>query len=621
MDLDDPDRESNDEDEDEDEEEEEEEDDEFDESTLVRYLEGLYDAIKDKHQQRDPAVVPGLKPGIAPYPHQERAAAMMMRAGETDFKGLVIADPPGSGKTLSALMAIAATPGAGRGPSVIVTPSSRCRQWMTELEALFGKDTMQAYILTSAGGISPLELVKYKVIITSYNTVSAEYGRLNKYRYEMEQYTTGQTQRPPKRPMASLLSGVIEQMTEDRHRLGEYLILDEAHAIKNTASRTYAAIEMLRSFFNTCIMMTGTPLENTWTDGFALLSLLSGHPITSLARMRLAFTKDSSLRASHNQVPKGAFLTRLIQMMDAVTLRRPLATIEHSLPTRTKEVVEFSLPGKDLKDSNDAFRAFEAMRAARNRKPGTKVPRSEVKDHIAATWSKLTLASQYAYHPMLPEIMHIEKKAFLAGMESDEAVDNVGSDKKTQEKLVQWRQRLAEGQSWRSARVDVIIDVVNRSRDVRPDDAVLIVDESVYFLDILEIAFRNTYDPVPVFRYDGRQDPVERERVMRDFRAASGCRIMLASRGAGGQGLSIECANVLIRCGPWWSVAGEERAEGRIYRPGQVKPVKIFELSAKDCMVEEYKRKVRDGKDRTNSLIMQNITRLDDAQAPRRSIF
>lgn len=36
--------------------------------------------------------------------------------------------------------------------------------------------------------------------------------------------------------------------------------------------------------------MTGTPLDNTWLDTYALLSLLRGHPITSLARMRLGFT-------------------------------------------------------------------------------------------------------------------------------------------------------------------------------------------------------------------------------------------------------------------------------------------------------------------------------------------
>lgn len=91
---------------------------------------------------------------------------------------------------------------------------------------------------------------------------------------------------------------------------------------------------------------------------------------------------------------------------------------------------------------------------------------------------------------------------------------------------------------------------------------------------------------------------------------------MLASRGTGGQGLNVQCANVLIRCGPWWKVTWEEQAEGRIYRPGQLKPVFIFELSANDCNIEKHKRKVQDRKNKTNATIMDAITRMDDAEPP-----
>jgi hypothetical protein len=43
------------------------------------------------------------------------------------------------------------------------------------------------------------------------------------------------------------------------------------------------------------------------------------------------------------------------------------------------------------------------------------------------------------------------------------------------------------------------VNLVNRAHDVRPDDTILIIDESIYCLDILEVAFHNMFDPVCCF--------------------------------------------------------------------------------------------------------------------------
>lgn len=52
--------------------------------------------------------------------------------------------------------------------------------------------------------------------------------------------------------------------------------------------------------------------------------------------------------------------------------------------------------------------------------------------------------------------------------------------------------------------MDVIIDIVNHTCDHCPGDAILILDESIFFLDILDVAFTQVmYDLVKVFRYDG----------------------------------------------------------------------------------------------------------------------
>ena len=56
---------------------------------------------------------------------------------ESQFKGMILGDPPGLGKTLSALSMIARASHHGRGPSVIVAPLSCCQQWMQEINKFF----------------------------------------------------------------------------------------------------------------------------------------------------------------------------------------------------------------------------------------------------------------------------------------------------------------------------------------------------------------------------------------------------------------------------------------------------------------------------------------------------
>ncbi|KAF4337505.1 CHD3-type chromatin-remodeling factor PICKLE [Fusarium beomiforme] len=101
--------------------------------------------------------------------------------------------------------------------------------------------------------------------------------RVHKFIVGIDAYKKGTAAQPPKRPMLVLLSGILDQ--EPRKPMGEWLILDEAHTIKNRESRTYHSISTLRCNFDGCLMITGTPLDNKWDDGYALLSMLNGHPI------------------------------------------------------------------------------------------------------------------------------------------------------------------------------------------------------------------------------------------------------------------------------------------------------------------------------------------------------
>jgi SNF2 family DNA or RNA helicase len=453
------------------------------------------------------------------------------------------------------------------------------------------QDQMPAICLVGEA-LSPKDLWKYKVVVTSYSYVSAEVTRTHRFLIGIDEYKRGIITQPPKRPTLVLLSGIHEQ--EPRKPMGEWLVLDEAHAIKNHQSRTYHAVSALREQFNACLMMTATPLDNSWTDLYALISMLKGHPITSFLVFNAAFRQ--SLDSSHTQ-PEAFQKQRFIQLLDATSMQRPQSEISGSYPPfNNRKIIRFPLTPEDRRLSNESFQLFRKFS-----RPDSKT----------AGWKHLVTAQQYSYHPMLVELK-FERRALERAMRRNEAVDVIEQgDEAATDQLVKWRERLEADENWLSPRVQMVLDVVYRHQDRFPDHSFLIVDESVYFLDILAIAFKKAYEPVPHTEYNGRLSTIDRHLVIQKAFETTPPQIMLASRGTGGQGLNLQCFNVLIQCGPWWKVSWEVQTLGRVYRPGGTKPVFVYELRAEDCDIENHKIKIRNRKNTLNTELQQETIRSD----------
>jgi len=60
-----------------------------------------------------------------------------------------------------------------------------------------------------------------------------------------------------------------------------YIVLDESHYIKNSSSKTYQAIKMLKGRFK--IVMTGTPIENSLRDLWTQLNFVNPAMLGSLS--------------------------------------------------------------------------------------------------------------------------------------------------------------------------------------------------------------------------------------------------------------------------------------------------------------------------------------------------
>lgn len=64
-------------------------------------------------------------------------------------------------------------------------------------------------------------------------------------------------------------------------------------------------------------------------------------------------------------------------------------------------------------------------------------------------------------------------------------------------------------------------------------------------------------------------------------------KVFLISLKAGGLGLNLTSADMIIHYDPWWNVSAENQASDRAHRIGQTKTVQVMKLIMKDSIEEK----------------------------------
>lgn len=88
------------------------------------------------------------------------------------------------------------------------------------------------------------------------------------------------------------------------------------------------------------------------------------------------------------------------------------------------------------------------------------------------------------------------------------------------------------------------------------------------------------------FTLQGSTPKAERAQLVKSFNAG-GASVFLISLKAGGTGLNLTAADVVIHYDPWWNPAAQEQATDRAHRIGQRASVQVYKLIAKDTIEEK----------------------------------
>lgn len=108
---------------------------------------------------------------------------------------------------------------------------------------------------------------------------------------------------------------------------------------------------------------------------------------------------------------------------------------------------------------------------------------------------------------------------------------------------------------------------------------------------------------IEYFRLDGSIKPKERLKMVNEFNSSEKTKVFLISLKAGGTGLNLTSANLVVHFDPWWNPAVENQATDRAHRIGQRNVVEVIKLVAKGTIEEKIILLQEDKKELIDNII------------------
>ena len=315
-------------------------------------------------------------------------------------------------------------------------------------------------------------------------------------------------------------------------RAFEYEIIDEAQVIKNAKTQGAKAVKEISA--NARFALTGTPVENRLSELWSIFDFLMPGFLYSYRKFRERY----ELPIVKNQDPEA--LTALRRMTGPFVLRRLKKDVLRELPTKEERIVYSAASGRQQKlYTASALKLKEAL--------------------AGGAWSgngKLEVLSQ---------LMRLRQIC------CDPAL-------------------CFEDYTGESAKLETCVSLIASASAA--GHKILLFSQ---FASMLErIRERLLQEGISSHLLVGATPKEERSRMVQAF-ASDEVPVFLISLKAGGTGLNLTAADIVIHYDPWWNVAAQNQATDRAYRIGQEKPVTVYKLILKDT-IEENLLKLQNAK-------------------------
>ncbi|ORX75474.1 hypothetical protein BCR32DRAFT_210263 [Anaeromyces robustus] len=474
------------------------------------------------------------------------------------FSG-ILADEMGLGKTAQVISFLGNIYSNynEKGPFLIIVPSSTKDNWLREFEKWCPELKVRAYY----GSQFERAELRHELRETkeSYNIILTTY---------------------------QLASSQKEDRCFLKHINFKIMILDEGHMMKNMTSLRYKHLMAIRSECR--FLLTGTPIQNTLQELISLLTFIMP---------KLFVTDEVSLRKIFGvKTGTAAFLStervsKARQIMDPFVLRRRKDEVLRELPKKFEKVVYCEATDYQRKLYQQVI---ETTRSKLNNNMNDK-DNTENKQ-INNTLMELR---KLADHPLL--IRNLYTDEILKPMSRDITNEEQFCDSEPQY-VFEDMQCLSDfelhtycvnykyinkyklkPQDWMNSGKVVKLKEILAECKAR-NDKVLLFSQFTRMLDILETVL-DTLN-YSYLRLDGQTPVVERQERIDDYNNSPDIFVFLLSTKAGGFGINLTSANVVIIYDLDFNPHNDKQAEDRAHRVGQTRDVTVMKLITKDTIEE-----------------------------------
>ena len=323
-----------------------------------------------------------------------------------------------------------------------------------------------------------------------------------------------------------LLKRDIEEYKAQNYTF-KYIIADEAQYIKNNNTQNAKVIKEIKA--ETRFALTGTPIENSLSELWSIFDFIMPGYLYSYRKFKEIY-----------EVP-------IVKESDEWVLKKLKMLIEPFILRRTKQGVLTELPDKTVSILNnemqdEQLKIYTSYMANAKREVNEELKENGFEKSQMKILALLMRLRQICCHPSL----------FISNYTGE------------------------------SSKLNQCIEVIKDA--VLSGHKILLFSSYSSMLEIIGEELKN--ENIKHFKLTGQTKVGDRLKLVEEFNNSSDIKVFLISLKAGGTGLNLIGADMVIHYDPWWNLSAENQATDRTYRIGQKKNVQVYKLITKDSIEE-----------------------------------
>ena len=352
-----------------------------------------------------------------------------------------------------------------------------------------------------------------------------------------------------------LLKRDIELYKEKNYTF-KYIIADEAQYLKNSNTKNAKAIKQIKA--DTRYALTGTPIENSLAELWSIFDFIMPGYLFTYRKFKNIY-ETPIVKEDDEQA-----MAKLKMLIEPFVLRRNKKEVLTELPEKTVTVLNNEM-------NEEQQNLYLTYLARAKQEIAEKVEIDGFENSQMQILAALTRLRQICCHPSL----------FVEGY-------NEGSSKLEQ-------------------CIEIIEEAINGGHKI------LLFSGYTSMFEIIEKELKKRN--IKYFKLTGATKVDERMKMVDEFNENSNIKLFLISLKAGGTGLNLTGADMVIHYDPWWNISTENQATDRAYRIGQKNNVQVYKLITKNSIEEkiyelqEKKAKLADSMLDTNTKFINRFSR------------